>query len=185
MTSLLKQSFLAVANVDESAPDLPLASEILLARISAMAYSLVHRAPQSAVVAAAAAGSNSALMEALASMASTESPSQDAWTSALLRGRFTLAECLEASGGVWTAEEAVVHLGVTRQTLQQWQSQGRVLALARHDGSFSYPVAQFEPAAADTEPPRPYGAIRQINEIVGASLSREADADNTNRAEFF
>lgn len=67
----------------------------------------------------------------------------------------------------------MAHLRVTRQTLQQWRNQGRVLALARPDGSFSYPLAQFKRPEADTGLPRPYEVIRQINDIVGARLSPE------------
>lgn len=74
---------------------------------------------------------------------------------------------------MWTADEAGVNLQVSREALRQWRAQGRVLALARQDGSFSYPLAQFKHPEADTGVPRPYDAIKQINEIVGARLSPE------------
>lgn len=173
MSTLLKQSFLKMIQADDSAADLSVASEILIARVVGLVYGLVQRAPQGAVVQAAASGSDTALMNSLAAMVITEAPAQDAWSTALLRGRLALAERLEASGGVWTAEEAVTNLQVARQTLQQWRAQGRVIALAREDGSFSYPIAQFKQPVADTVKPRPYDAIKQINGIVGSRLSPE------------
>ncbi len=173
MTALLNRPFLAMVGADASAPDMSPASEILIARFSSLIYSLVSRAPQAAVIRAAAAGSNAELVHALADMVITEAPADDAWTTALMQGSVALAACLEAAGGVWTADEATTRLMVKRQTLQQWRDSGRVLALQRHDGSFSYPVAQFEPPVSDTGVPRPYEAIAQISEIVGSRLSTE------------
>lgn len=48
-----------------------------------------------------------------------------------------------------------------------------MLALQRHDGSFSYPVAQFRPPASDAGVPRPYEAISQLSAVVGCRLSPE------------
>jgi hypothetical protein len=173
MGALLKQPFLTMIQADASGPELSTASEILLARISSVVYGLLQRAPQSAVEQAAASGSNAVMMHHVATMMITESPAEDAWAVALLRGSVALAERLEASGGVWAADEAVANLQVSRQTLQQWRTQGRILALPRRDGSFSYPLAQFKPAAADTSAPRPYDAIQQITGIVRSRMSPE------------
>ena len=173
MTALLNQPFLSLVGADASAPDMPPASEILIARFSSLIYTLVRRAPQGAILRAAASGSNAELVHALAEMVVTEAPADDAWTTALIQGSVALALCLEAAGGVWTADEAMTRLQAKRQTLQQWRDGGRVLALQRQDGSFSYPVAQFQPPASDAGVPRPYEAIAQINEIVASRLSPE------------
>lgn len=173
MGALLKQPFLTMIQADASGPELSTASEILLARISAVVYGLLQRAPQSAVEQAAASGSNAVLMHHLATMMITEAPAEDAWAVALLRGRVALAERLEASGGVWAADEAVKNLQVSRQTLQQWRNQGRILSLARQDGSFSYPLAQFKPAAADTGAPRPFDAVQQLTGMAGSHMTPE------------
>ena len=173
MTALLNRPFLAMVGADASAADMPQASEILIARFSALIYTLVLRAPQASVMRAAASGSNAALVHALAEMVVTEGPADDAWTTALLQGSVALAICLEAAGGVWTSDEATTHLRAKRQTLQQWRDSGRVLALQRHDGSYSYPVAQFEPPVSDTGVPRPYEAISQISQLVGSRLNAE------------
>lgn len=84
-----------------------------------------------------------------------------------------LAACLEAAGGVWTADEASTRLKVKRQTLQQWRDRGRVRALQRHDGSYSSPVVQLAAPVSDTGAPRPYEAIAQITESVGSRLATE------------
>ncbi len=173
MTALLHQPFLTMVGADASSPEVSPASEILIARFSSLIYTLVSRAPQAAVIRAAASGSNAELMHALADMVVTEAPADDAWTTALLQGSVALAACLEAAGGVWTADEATTRLMVKRQTLQQWRDSGRVLALQRHDGSYSYPVAQFAPPVSDTGAPRPYEAIAQITQTVGSRLSVE------------
>jgi hypothetical protein len=92
---------------------------------------------------------------------------------AFARGRVALAERLEAAGGVWTTDEATTHLGLTRQTLQNWRAQRRVVALPRHDGSFVYPVAQFEASSADTGASRPYPAIQVINTLLADLMVAE------------
>lgn len=96
---------------------MPPASEILIARLSALIYSLVRRAPQGAIMRAAASGSNAALVQALADMVVTEAPADDAWTTALMQGSVALAQCLESVGGVWTADEAMTQLQVKRQNI--------------------------------------------------------------------
>ena len=172
MSNFLTEPFLMVVHEEGPAPLLSPASEIFLRRVATLVYGLARRAPQTAVMQAASAGSDTALIRALADMVITEAPA-DAMATALLRGRLALAECLEASGGVWTAEEAVDTLRVKRQTLQLWRDQGRVIALRRSDGSYSYPIAQFAPATSDASVPRPYDAIRTMHELVGGHLSAE------------
>lgn len=173
MSKLLAQSFLSVIQADESSPAPSAAGEILVARVAALVYGLAQRAPEAAVIQAAASGSSAALMKSLAAMVITEAPAEAAWETALLQGQVALAERLEAVGGVWTAEEAMHRLGVKRQSLQQWRDQGRVLALMRQDGSFSYPLAQFKQPASDTGVPRPYGVIQDITATVGTRMSAE------------
>jgi len=81
MTALLNRPFLAMVGADTSAPEKSPASEILIARFSSLIDSLVSRAPQAAVIRAAAAGSNAELVHALADMVVTEAPADDAWTT--------------------------------------------------------------------------------------------------------
>lgn len=70
------------------------------------------------------------------------------------------------SGGVWDDDQAIQHLGITQATLENWREQRSVLALRRHDGSFAYPVGQFERASSDTT--RPHPAILAIGAVVAA-----------------
>ena len=162
-----------MVRAEPSAPEMSAASEILIARVSQLIYTLVQRAPQAAVMQAAASGSTAALLDAVASMVVTAAPADDAWTVSRLRGTVALAHRVEAAGGVWSAEEATTHLQVKRQALHQWRDAGRVIALQRSDGSFSYPVAQFQPANSDLTAPRPYPAIAEITATIGARMSAE------------
>lgn len=71
MSDFLKRPFLQVIGVDEAAaPELSQAAEILVARVAATVYRIVRHAPQDAVMAAAAAPSDSALLLALVTLAS-------------------------------------------------------------------------------------------------------------------
>jgi hypothetical protein len=173
MTARLHQSVLDMLSADTLPPEVSEASAILITRVNALLYDVVRRAPQAAVMRAAAAHSNATLLQAVADLVVTEATADEDWNTALLRGTVALAACLEAAGGVWTAGEATMHLGVTRQTLQQWRDRGRVLALPRRDGSYAYPVAQFKPPVSDTGAPGPYAAIAQITKVVGSRLRPE------------
>lgn len=104
----------------------------------------------------------------------TEPLTSEAWESTLRRGRRALDEALAATGGAWTAEHAKDRLGVSRRTLLKWRREGRILALPRADGAFVYPVAQFGAPATDADPPRPFGAIRQILARAGEAASPDA-----------
>ena len=64
-------------------------------------------------------------------------------------------------------------MGVGRSTLQAWRDKQRVMVLPRSDGSFAYPIAQFEPPTADTGRPRPYATIGEIQRLVGDRMSAE------------
>lgn len=51
---------------------------------------------------------------------------------------------------------------VTRSTLQNWRTTRRVVALERDDGSFAYPVAQFQKPRSDMTSPRPYPTLSEL-----------------------
>ena len=173
MASPLSDELLEALGAPRTGEALPAVSQVFLLRSMRMLYELARNAPPSVMVDAAAAGSNAALVRAISELVITESPASEAWEAAMLRGRVALGEILEASGGVWSTEEVMTHLAVTRQSLHQWRSTGRVLALPRAGNTFVYPVAQFVPAAADTGVPRPHPAIRWINERVDGRMSPE------------
>ncbi len=75
---------------------------------------------------------------------------------------------------LWTAPalRPAEHL-VTRSTLQNWRTTRRVVALERDDGSFAYPVAQFQKPRSDMTSPRPYPALSELGAIVGDRLTEE------------
>ena len=62
--SLLDQSLYEIVGADPSAPALPPESEALIKRTASPALRLIQRAPESAVVRAAAAGSDMQLIHA-------------------------------------------------------------------------------------------------------------------------
>lgn len=70
--SLLDQPLYEIVGADPSSPALPPASEALIARTVALALRLVQRAPDSAVVRAAATASDVQLMHELADILATE-----------------------------------------------------------------------------------------------------------------
>ena len=173
MPTMLRQHFLEALGAHEGEADLPAASEIFLLRSMRMLYDLTLRAPQSALMEAAASGSNAALLRSISELVLTESPASEAWEAVMLRGRVALAEAVEATGGVWSTEVALERLQVSRQTLLNWRRERRVLALPRAGNTFVYPVAQFAAPGSDADVPRPYEVIQQIALRVGAHLTPE------------
>lgn len=173
MASPLSAEVLEALGASDTDQELPAVSQVFLLRSMRMLYELARHAPAAVLADAAAAGSNTALVRAISDLVITESPAAEVWEAAMLRGRVALGEILEAAGGVWSTEEVVAHLAVTRQTLHQWRSSGRVLALPAAGNTFVYPVAQFIPAAADTSVPRPHPAIRWICALADGRMSPE------------
>ena len=147
------------------------AAEILIARMASLIYDLVQRAPRSAVAQAAASGSSVGMVGAVAELLQYETPASDDELKAMLTGRIALAKALKESGGILRADEAMERLDVTRATLQNWRDKGQVLALQAADGSFVYPVAQFERPSHDATHPRPYKAIEEIRKTAGDWLT--------------
>jgi hypothetical protein len=147
------------------------AGEILIARMASLVYDLVQRAPRSAVLQAAASGSSVGMIGAVVELLRYETPSSDDRVRSMLTGRVALAKALQESGGILLADEAPGHLSVTRATLQNWRDKGRVLALQVADGSFVYPVGQFEQPSNDATHPRPYKAIEEIRKTAGDWLT--------------
>ena len=171
--SILDQRLSSVVHADASESRLSPLAEAVVARVATMAYQLVSHASPAAVMTAAASGSNAALVSALADLVGAESRAPDPVAIARLRGHVTLATRVAESGGVWPADRAMEQLGVTRSTLQNWRTSRRVLALERDDGSFAYPVAQFQQPRSDMTSPRPYPALSELGAIVGDRLTAE------------
>lgn len=171
--SILDRRFGSVVHADESETRLSPMAEVVMARVASMAYQLVSHASPAAVMTAAATGSNAALVSALADLVGAESHEPDPVALARLRGHVTLATRVAESGGVWPADKAIEQLSVTRSTLQNWRTSRRVLALERADGSFAYPVAQFQQPRSDMTSPRPYPALSALAAIVGDRLTTE------------
>ena len=147
------------------------AGEILLARVATLVYDLVQRAPKAELTQVASSGSSADFVNGLAELLRYETPSTDERLTALLAGRLALAKVLEASGGVLLADEAAKRLGVTRSALQNWRDTNRVLALRAADGSYIYPVGQFEQPKTDAQHPRPFEAIKDIRDLVDDALT--------------
>jgi hypothetical protein len=152
-------------------PRSPIA-ESVAARAAGLAAALVDRASPATLLNAASAPTDSAFLGAMADLL-LETAYPDSVASARLRGRIALARAIEQAGGLWTADQAQHELGVKRSTLQNWRDDGRVLALAAADGSFLYPIAQFEPPATDLTRPRPFPAIAAITAKASNTLSSE------------
>jgi len=170
---LLSPQMLQALGVPAS-PPLTAATESFLLRGLAVLYDLAQRAPQDALAEATAAGSTLAYLRAITELAITAAPPVDEWTVALLRGHLALAAALEAAGGVWTDDEVVERCAVGTETLLRWREQHRVLALARPDGTFVYPVAQFSLRETDADVMEPYAAMRGVLQRVGDAMSQAA-----------
>jgi len=171
MTTILNRplgDFITKANRHGATHD---AGEILIARIASLVYDLVQRAPRSAVAQAAASGSSVGMIGAVVELLQYETPSTDDRLRAMLTGRVALAKALQESGGILLADEATDRLSVSRATLQNWRDKGQVLALQVADGSFVYPVGQFEQPSHDATRPRPYKAIEEIRKTAGDWLT--------------
>lgn len=170
--AMLDQPLRAVVHAAADARLTPLA-EAVVARVAAMTYELVRHASPAAMLTAAASGTNAALVGALAELVGSEAHAPDPLALARLRGQVTLATRVAESGGVWPADIAIEQLNVTRSTLQNWRMSRRVVALERDDGSFAYPVAQFERPRSDLTSPRPYPILAQLGAIVADRLTSE------------
>ncbi len=162
MARLLNQPLAAFVEVPFAGP-VPPEVAAFVARVATLAFTTASVAPPGATARALAANSPQGLLGAFAELltAGGHPATRDPVADAFLRGRVALATALEASGGVWRADEAQRHLRVSRTTLLQWREGRRVLAVPVGD-SFVYPVAQFEPPATDLEPPRAYPAIADV-----------------------
>ncbi len=171
--AILDQPLRAVVQADASDLRLTPLAEAVVARVASMVYRLVSQASPAAVMSAAASGSNAALVGALADLVGVEAQAPDPVALARLRGSVALATRVAESGGVWPADKAIEQLKVTRSTLQNWRMLRRVVALERDDGSFAYPVAQFQQPRSDMSSPRPYPALIQLGAIVGDRLTPE------------
>ena len=144
-------------------------AEAVVARMAQLAFDVASSAGKGELMRALSTGSSVAFLRVFAELlVSASGPSTAAMEA--LRGRLSLAEAVELSGGLWRADEAQAALGVTRATLQAWRDGGRVLALPQGDGSFAYPVAQFLAPATDLERPRPDPAISEVIRAAGDAL---------------
>ncbi len=170
---ILDQPLRAVVQASPSDSRLTPVAEAVVARVATMVYQLVSHASPAAVMTAAVSGSDVALVSALADLVGVESQQPDPVALARLRGHVSLAARVAESGGVWPADKAIEQLNVTRSTLQNWRTSRRVVALERDDGSFAYPVAQFQQPRSDMTAPRPYPALMQLGSIVGDRLTAE------------
>ena len=171
--AMIDQPLRTLVQADAGEARLSPIEEAVVVRVATMVYELVQRASPAAVMTAAASGSNAALVGALADLVGAEAASPDPIAAARLRGQVAVATRLTESGGVWGADEAIDQLRVTRSTLQNWRTARRVIALERDDGSFAYPVAQFEPPRSDLQAPRPYPAMATIGACAKDALSAE------------
>jgi hypothetical protein len=144
-------------------------AEAVVARMAQLAFDVASSAGKGELMRALSTGSSVAFLRVFSELLVSASDPSTAAIEAL-RGRLSLAESVEQSGGLWRADEAQAALGVTRATLQTWRDGGRVLALPQGDGSFAYPVAQFLPPATDLERPRPDPAIGDVIRVAGDTL---------------
>lgn len=173
MASLLDQPLGNVLGVSSQADSISPSVEAFVTRIAGVALELAQGAAPAALAKALASVSNAALVGAFGELLTLDAPSSHVKIRALLRGRVALVELLEASGGVWSAEEATTNLGRSRASLQKWRDGKRVIALRQADGSYKYPVAQFAPSTTDLGKPVPLPGIQGVLAAAGTALTPE------------
>lgn len=161
-------AMLASPSGEKVAPE----AEAVVARMAQMAFDVATSVGKGELLRALATSSPSAFLGVFAELLATVS-SPSAGTIDALRGRLSLAEALERTGGLWRSDEAQGALSVSRATLQAWRDGGRVLALPLGDGSFGYPVAQFLPPTSDIERPRAHPAMAGILRAAGETLGAQ------------
>lgn len=173
MASILDRPLGSVLGVSAKADSISPAVEAFVTRIAGVALELAQGASPAALAKALASVSSAALVGAFGELLTVEAPGSNVKIRALLRGRVAVVQLLEASGGVWSAEEATTNLGRSRAALQKWRDGRRVIALKQADGSYKYPVAQFAPAMTDLGKPVPLSGIQDVLAVAGDVLSPE------------
>jgi hypothetical protein len=148
--------------------DLPAASQAFVARTAALAALIARQAGTAAVTEALAMGPHEAFVAALVHLLGSFGVPASPEAQVRAQGRIALAQIIERNGGVWRSDEAQRHLGVSRETLREWRSAGKVLALPVEGGTFVYPVAQFV-TQGHLARPRPHPAIADAVRILGAT----------------
>lgn len=147
-------------------------AEALTVRMARLAFSISAGAGRGELAQVLAAGSPAAFFRAFVDVFAAHQP-HDVQALLLLKGRVEVLSALEASGGLWRADEAQKQLRVGRASLQAWRDDRTVLALPLPDGSFGYPVAQFAAPPSDLHPPRPYATIKTVLQRADSRLAAE------------
>ncbi len=172
MTALLDQSLGSLLEQPASPAQASDLAQALTVRMARLAFSVGAGAARGELAQVLAAGSPAAFFRAFVDVFAAHQP-HDVRALLLLKGRAEVLSALEASGGLWRADEAQKQLRVGRASLQAWRDDRTVLALPLPDGSFGYPVAQFAAPPSDLHPPRPYPAITTILQRANGRLTAE------------
>ena len=170
MSALLEQPLGTL--IEASATPASDLAEALTIRMAKLTFSIGAAAGRRELLQALSAGSPAQFFRAFVDIFAAHQP-HDVRALLLLKGRAEILTALEASGGMWRADDAQQHLQVGRASLQTWRRDKKILALPLPDGSFGYPVAQFAPPDSDLLPPRPYPVVEDILRLAGDRLSSE------------
>lgn len=172
MTALLDQPLGTLLEHPTSPTPASDLAEALTVRMARLVYSISAGAARGELAHVLAAASPAAFFRAFVDVLAAHQP-HDVHAVLLLKGRAEVLSALEASGGLWRADEAQQQLQVGRASLQAWRRDQKVLALSLPDGSFGYPVAQFAAPPSDLHPPRPYPAIETLLQRAEGRLTAE------------
>ena len=123
MTAIFDQTLGAMVAAPAGTKVAPEA-ESVVARMAQLAFDVASSAGKGELMRALSTGSSVAFLRVFAELlVSASGPSTAAMEA--LRGRLSLAEAVELSGGLWRADEAQAALGVARATLHAWRDGGR------------------------------------------------------------
>lgn len=145
MSRLFDSPLVDLLEVREHDSPISPTAEALVVRVAGLTLDAARSASETLLLRALSTSSDVALLSAVAELLMSQATTRSALSVAFLSGRLAVAELLEDTGGAWSEEDVLRHLGISASELQAMHARHQVLGMRRRlDRAFYYPVAQFK-----------------------------------------